>query len=213
MHFRWQFWFSVIFLMVTIFYIMHLSHGEIVPLRASLEEFPLELGSWKGKEEGLDERVKAVLGVEDSMMRVYRNEKGFPLWIYVGYYESQSQGDIIHSPKHCYPGGGWQKVESAIQEIPLLSPANNSIKVNRYLIEKGLEKQLVLYWYQERGRINTSEYWAKFYLVLDAITRNRTDGSLVRISAPVMDSVDATLNQEIEFIRLIFPLLEKFLPK
>ena len=213
MRFRWQFWSSVVILTLAVFYLMHLSHGEAVPLRKSLAEFPLELGHWKGKEQGLDPKVKAVLGVEDSMMRVYENDDGFPLWFYVGYYQSQSKGDIIHSPKHCYPGSGWHTVKSKIEEITFASAPEDKIRINRFLIQKGLQKQLVLYWYQERGRINANEYWALFYRILDAITRNRTDGSLVRISAPVINSVDETLKYEVDFIRLTFPLLREFLPE
>ena len=192
---------------------MHLSHGEVVPLKKSLKEFPLELGGWSGQEREMDPKIKGVLGVEDSMMRVYRNERGFPLWFYVGYYESQTKGDIIHSPKHCYPGSGWRTVQNQIEEIVLSDRSGDTIRINRFLIQKGMEKQLVLYWYQERGRINISEYWAKLYMILDAITRNRTDGSLVRISAPVVDSVKETLKCETEFVRLVVPLLKEFLPE
>ena len=213
MRFRRQFWASAVILIVAIFYLMQLSHGEAVPIRKSLKDFPLEIGNWKGKEEGLDSKVKAILGVEDSMMRVYRNDKGYPIWFYVGYYESQSKGNIIHSPKHCYPGSGWHPTQNRIEEITISSLSKEKIRVNLFLIRKGVEKQLVLYWYQERGRINTSEYMAKFYMIVDAITRNRTDGALVRISAPVINSVDETLKQEKEFIRLAFPFLKDFLPE
>lgn len=213
MHLRWQFWSTLAILVLAIFYLMHVSHGEEIPLKKSFQEFPLEVGAWKGKEGGLDDRTVAILGVEDYMMRTYRNKRGYALSLYVGYYESQRKGDIIHSPKHCYPGSGWQRVENKIEEIAIPSSPHESIEVNRFLIRKGLEKQLVFYWYQERGRINTSEYWAKFYLILDAVTRNRTDGSLVRISATVKDSVEKTAKHEVEFIQLIFPLLKSFLPE
>lgn len=209
-HYRWQFWTSVVILIGAIVYLKHLSHGEALPLRKNLAELPLELDEWKGREEGLDPKVLGVLGVEDSILRIYHNGKGCSLSLYVGYYESQRQGDIIHSPKHCYPGSGWYPVQNQVEEITLAS--GDRIKVNRYLIQKGLDSQLVLYWYQERGRIITNEYLAKLYLIFDAITRNRTDGSLVRVSAPVINSVDETLNYQVQFIKLLFPFLSEFLP-
>ena len=212
MKFSRQFWLSILILIISIYYIKHISHGKAVPLRKSLKEFPLKLGAWTGTEKGLKQEIIDILGVEDPMMRVYTNNDRFPIWLYIGYYESQSRGDIIHSPKHCYPGSGWQTLETGIEEIKISHLNKEKIRVNRFLIQKGLEKQLVLYWYHERGRINTSEYWAKFYLIFDAVTRNRTDGSLVRISAPVIDSVEQTLKREKEFIGLMFPYLKEFLP-
>ncbi|MDY6972775.1 MAG: EpsI family protein [Thermodesulfobacteriota bacterium] len=213
MQLRWQFWTSTAILVAAILCLMQVSHGKPVSIKKNLREFPLELGGWSGEEREMDKKIKGVLGVEDSMMRVYRNEQGFPLWIYVGYYESQSKGDIIHSPKHCYPGSGWQTVQNQIEEISLSDHSGDKLRVNRFLIRKGMAQQLVLYWYQERGRINTSEYWAKLYMIFDAITRNRTDGSLVRISAPVVDSVKETLKRETEFVRLVVPLLREFIPE
>ena len=210
MHNRRQFWISVLILIGAIFCLRYLSHGEAIPLGRSLGELPLEVGDWKGKEKGLSDRVIQILGVEDSVMRTYANDEGLYLWLYVGYYESQRQGDTIHSPKHCYPGSGWHPVENRIEEITLSSGAR--IKVNRYVIQKGLDKQVVLYWYQVLGRIVTSEYWAKFYLVMDAITKNRTDGSLVRVSAPVLHSVEETHNAAAEFVKQIFPHLKEVLP-
>ncbi len=86
------------------------------------------------------------------------------------------------------------------------------VNVNRIIIQKGIEKQVVLYWYHSRGRVIASEYWAKIYLVLDAIRMNRTDGALVRVMSPVGDSQDAAERQAIGFVKELFPLLEPHLP-
>lgn len=210
MHYHRQFWISVLILISAIFCLRYLSYGEAIPLRRNLSELPLAVGDWKGREQGLEERAVEILGVEDSVMRAYINDKGLVVWLYVGYYESQRQGDIIHSPKHCYPASGWHPAQNRVAEISLSS--GDRIKVNQYVIQKGLDKQVVLYWYQERGRIITNEYWAKLYLVFDAITRNRTDGALVRISAPVIGSVDQAHECAVGFVRHIFPHLEALLP-
>ena len=86
------------------------------------------------------------------------------------------------------------------------------VRVNRFLIAKGLEKQLVLYWYQERGRVIANEYQAKLYMIVDAITRNRTDGALIRLSAGVSESVEVTEARLMAFTQRLFPLLALYLP-
>lgn len=133
-----------------------------------------------------------------------------PVALYVGYYQSQRTGATYHSPKNCLPGSGWQFMESA--QVPIRIPDGPQVTINKVLIQKGLDKQVILYWYQDRGRIIASEYWAKAYLIWDAITRNRTDGALVRISVPVERSNEQAFVQAVEFMREIFPRLHNNLP-
>jgi exosortase D (VPLPA-CTERM-specific) len=201
-------------LFFSFFYLQLVSQGEAVPLRKDLQQLPLQIGPWQGRDQKFSPKIMEKLGVEDSIMRYYRHPSGQYLWLYIGYHASQRQGDLIHSPKHCYPGSGWYSLEAGQQSISLTHAGNDGqvITVNRYLIQKGLEQQLVLYWYQERGRVVANEYWGKLYLVWDAFTRRRTDGALVRVSAPVDGVVEHTLNQEIDFIKLLFPLLKEYLP-
>ncbi len=130
--------------------------------------------------------------------------------LYVGYYQSQRQGSTIHSPKNCLPGAGWQPMKSDHITIPV--GAGDLIEVNKVMIEKGIEKQVVLYWYQSRGRVIASEYWAKIYLVLDAIGMNRTDGALVRVISPVVDSERMAEQQAVDFVKELYPLLGRHLP-
>jgi EpsI family protein len=91
-------------------------------------------------------------------------------------------------------------------------PGLPSAAVNRIVIEKGFDRQLILYWYQDRGRIISSEYAAKGYLILDATTRNRTDGALVRISTPVVGSEEEAFRHAVEFVQSLFPALAAHLP-
>jgi EpsI family protein len=143
------------------------------------------------------------------------------LWLYVGYYKSQRTGVTYHSPLNCLPGSGWSIMSRDVvpltvnhggrgQTQPFAAPS--PIRVNHVVIQKGLEKQLILYWYQDRGRIVTSEYWAKGYLLWDAMTRNRTDGALVRLSIPVESTTDEALAMAEAFLRDTFPLLTEYLP-
>lgn len=212
MRFGWHYWSSALILISAMLFLNTLSRSEVIPLRKSLSEIPLHLGAWEGKEgEALDTKVIGILGVEDSLLRIYTRGGGDYLSLYIGYYQSQGHGDSIHSPKHCLPGSGWQPIEDRVVDISLQD--GRSVTVNRYLIQKGSEKQLVLYWYQERGRVIANEYMVKLFLVLDAITRNRTDGALVRIIAPVTSSVDETLSFQKEFAQEMFPYLSDSLPE
>ena len=211
------------------------SHGEPVVAKKPFVEFPLVLeGRWEGKELGLEKNVLDVLKLTDYMMRVYvpvnsknteeiesphgkglsknttqQSIKG-PVWLYVGYYKSQRTGATYHSPKNCLPGAGWQFVQSDYVNVPL--PGTSGITINKVIIQKGLEKQVILYWYQDRGRVIASEYWAKGYMIWDAMTRNRTDGSLVRISIPVVDSPDEASDQGVKFLRDLWPVLLDYMP-
>jgi len=189
-----------------------LSRGEAVPLRRSFEEFPRDLGPYRGAEHGLEPEIVRTLGVTDFMMRAYTVPGRLPIWLYVGYYASQRTGATIHSPRQCLPGNGWSIVKS--ERVALEGPgaAASGIPVNRVLVAKGPERQLVLYWYQERGRIVASEYWGKAYMAWDALTRARTDGALVRVSAPILGSAEQASREVAEFSRRLFPLLPAFLP-
>ena len=183
--------------------------AEAVPLRQSLSTFPMVLiDRWAGRELGIPQEIRDVLKADDLMMREYRHD-GQPVWLFIAYYQSQRTGATYHSPLNCLPGGGWTIVSRDDTPIPI---AGRPMSVNRVFIQKGLDKQLVLYWYQDRGRIITNEYWAKGYLVWDAMTRNRTDGALVRISLPVTGSEQQALAIGAEFLQTSYPLMRDYLP-
>jgi len=188
------------------------SRGEAVPLRRGFDEFPRQLGAYRGVDEGLEPEVLKVLGVTDFVMRQYTAAGRPPVWLYAGYYASQRTGVIIHSPRQCLPGSGWNIVKSDRVVLDVPTPSGRGIRVNRVLVSRGEDKQVVLYWYQERGRVVADEYWGKAYLVWDSMTRSRTDGALVRLSAPVLASEEATSRQVIDFSTDVFPLLTEFLP-
>ncbi len=202
---------TILILVVAGAFVRSLSHGEAVPLHRSLAEFPLHIGSWTGTEQGLDAEVLRVLRVDDYIFREYRREQGPPIGLYVGYYKSMRQGATYHSPKNCLPGSGWYFVETGQTDVR--GPQEKPVTVNKFVIQKGLDRQLVLYWYQDRGRVITSEYWAKIYMVVDAIRKNRTDGAFVRITVPyTRENADGILRQGKAFAEAIFPILQAYLP-
>lgn len=188
-----------------------MSHGEPIMARQPLKDLSYEIGNWQGKEYPLDQQIVQAVSVTDYTNRVYTSSTAAPVELYVGYYASQRTGDTIHSPKNCLPGAGWDPIESGYATIPVGN--GKQITVNEYVIAQGLNKQLVFYWYQGRGRVIASEYWGKFWMIHDAITRNRTDGALVRLIAPITDNNTADAKAAlVKFTQMVFPSLSEFIP-
>src|SRR5262249_47046365 len=159
------------------------SRSEVFPARLSLQTFPAQLGNWEGNDLPLDKDVLAVLGPTDYLLRAYQDRDGNAPYIdlFIAYFASQRTGDTIHSPKNCLPGAGWSPIDNT--RVILSLPDHAPFPANRYVIAKGNERSIVLYWYWAHDRGVASEYWAKYYLVADSIRMNRTDGSLVRLSS------------------------------
>jgi EpsI family protein len=191
-------------------YSAHASSVEAVVPRVPLASLPLALGDWHGREAApLADDVLAQLGVDDYVNRQYARAGAPPVGIYVGYYASQRQGDTIHSPQNCLPGAGWLPIETAVTQ---LRAGDRSVPVNRFVIQKALDRQVVLYWYQGRGRVTASEYANKVFLMLDAARLHRTNGGLVRLITPVVSSVDAAKSELAAFAGLLFARLDQHLP-
>lgn len=188
-----------------------MSHGEPIVAHRSLDTLPETIGTWTGHQTPLDSEVLGVLGVNDYTNRTYFSQNQLPVQLYIGYYTSQRTGDTIHSPKNCLPGSGWDPIRAEYAEIPVTS--GRKITVNEYVIAQGLDRQLVFYWYQGRGRVVANEYWAKFWMMSDAITRNRTDGALVRLITPIINNDTAQARATlIKFTQMVFPSLTEFIP-
>ncbi len=191
--------------------VVHAPGGtEQLPPRQPLDRLPFQLGGWRGGDDPIEKRIVEAVGVDDYLSRVYRDPSGNAVQIYIGYYKSQKTGDTFHSPKNCLPGGGWLPVSS---ETLTFSPApGERVAANEYVVEKGLDSDLVIYWYQLQGRAVESEYWAKVWMVIDAMTRHRTDGALVRICVPMTRGKTAAIDQGVALARLIYPRLADFVP-
>ncbi len=202
-------------LLLGTFLFLHLrSAGDPMPIRKSLDTFPTVLGAWKVDEgSALDPAAANLLGVTDYLMRRYVDPAGRSVWLYVGYWATQRKGAAeIHSPKNCLPAGGWEPVEASRLTITLPQPSA-PIHINRYLVQKDQTMQVVLYWFQSRGRTSASEVAAKIELVRNAIAHHRTDGALVRVSSPVSGSVQETTDRLVTFVQTFHPLLRDYLPE
>jgi exosortase D (VPLPA-CTERM-specific) len=185
---------------------------EIKPARTSLRTFPLELGNWRAAESSLSIEVEQALGFDDYVLADYRSEAGDLVNFYVAYYGSQRKGVSPHSPQVCIPGGGW--VISGITRENVALNDGTPMEVVRVVIDKGSQRQLVYYWFEQRGRRISNEYLMKWFLLSDAVTRNRTDGALVRVVTPVRPNEPAQAGDErlAAFVRLAVPLLGPFVP-
>ncbi len=184
--------------------------AEPAMARDRLASLPFDLDGWHGREAPpLADDVLGQLGVDDYINRQYGRAGDPPVGVYVGYYASQRQGDTIHSPQNCLPGAGWKPVESGEAQV---AAGGRDLTVNRFVIQKGLDRQVVYYWYQGRGRVIASEYANKAFLMLDAARLNRTSGGLVRLITPVATSADAATRRLSAFVAAIYPRLDRYLP-
>jgi EpsI family protein len=194
------------------FILLHnITHGEPVVPHQPLHDLSYTLGKWSGQERPLSEQIVQAVSVSDYTNRFYFAGGLAPVQLYVGYYASQKTGDTIHSPKNCLPGAGWDPVHSGFTTINVAG--GRQIVVNEYVIQQDQNKQLVFYWYQGRGRVIASEYAGKFWMVADAISRNRTDGALVRLVTPINNNEASARARLVGFTQDLFPQLDQIIPK
>jgi len=161
--------------------------GEATVSRKPLKEFPSQVGPWR--QQGLDVRfdddTEKVLRADDYVFRNFESN-GRIASLYVGYYTTQRNGATYHSPLNCLPGSGW--VMSDGGRITITPAVGAPFEANRYVIQNGNQRAMMIYWYQGRGQAVASEYWAKIYTVLDGVRRRRSDGALVRVMTPIENS-------------------------
>jgi EpsI family protein len=190
-----------------------ISHrAEIAPERTRFVEFPLQLGAWHGRTATLDADVERGLGLDDYLLSDYSGADRKAVNLYVAYYTSQRTGESPHSPIVCIPGGGWQI--AAFERTSIGTASAASLPFNRVIIARDGVKQVVYYWFDERGRKIASEWWSKWYLLTDAIFRNRTDGALVRLTTQVLaGETETDADQRLRaFMREVVPALTAYLP-
>ncbi|WNB74681.1 VPLPA-CTERM-specific exosortase XrtD [Methylomonas koyamae] len=188
---------------------------DVIPQRKAFLNFPTKLGNWQGRNDYLSQFYLNELKLTDYVI-VNFNQPGTQNGVnfYSAYYQSQRKGAAVHSPRSCIPGDGWQIISYGQQEFPEFTLDGHSLELNRAVIQKGESRQLVYFWFQQRGRTITNEYMVKWYLFYDAIMMNRTDGALVRLVTPVDKSEDIALADKRlqSFLRDLLPELGNYLP-
>ena|SRR5256714_6043887 len=186
--------------------------GEARVERRELKGFPKQIGTWEqsGGDEQFDNQTLAVLRSSDYLLRNYRGADGRVVNFYVGYYASQRDGATYHSPLNCLPGAGW--VMNDPGTITITPEGRAPFVANRYLIQNGLHKELLVYWYQGRGRAIASEYWGKVYTAVDSVRLRRSDGAMIRIMTPIDGSESKALQAAIDLATHSAAILPEFVP-
>jgi len=211
---RFRAWVPATILAVGVLLIQGAGKQRSMALREPLDQaIPLRLADMVGRDTTITEAELEVVGVTSYVLRRYGNDleaRGEDFSLYVGYYDSQAQGRTIHSPKNCLPGAGWEPIGSSLAVIPT---ASGPVTINRYLIQNGTSRAVVLYWYQGRGRVAASEYAVKWHLLRDAALHGRTEEALVRIAVPVRTTEDEAYDLAARVAEQLIPSVFRGLPE
>ncbi len=178
--------------------------------------FPRTVGEWSGSFRQLEPEVEIALDADDYVNATYL-APGAASYVnfFAAYYENQTEGSGIHSPEVCLPVGGWEVFSLEASPVSIPNTVYGDFNVNRAVIEKGLSRQLVYYWFEQRGERMTNDYAAKVSVVWDSLTIGRTDGAMVRFVTPIAEGeteadADARLQS---FMAELLPKLPRFVPE
>jgi exosortase D (VPLPA-CTERM-specific) len=187
---------------------------EIVPSRTMFIDFPQQVDGWVGRSMALEKQYIDALRFDDYLLVEFRSDKGQSATFYAAYYQSQRKGQSVHSPQSCLPGGGWEILSMTGVDVSARNGMNRPLHINRAVIQKDHQKQVVWYWFKQRDRILSNEYLVKFYLLWDAVSRGRTDGALIRISSIVEPGdTEAIVDQRLgQLVSAVEPELNRYVP-
>lgn len=204
---------SILFLLCALFVYAFDKDSE-TPIAKPLQEVPQQIGGWQAiSTQSMGEKVESALGVDDYILRNYRNDHGVQINLYVSYFTYTDRTKGYHSPLNCMPGSGWNIAETNPVSLSLPA-ADQKATVNQLILQKGRQKQVSLYWYQCRGRILHNEYVERIYRVIDSIFKNRTDGAFIRLIATDSDqSIQEDMAMLKDFATRIIPVLREYLPE
>lgn len=201
---------------LTVFAMLSFAFSQRTPEaieRRELANFPLTLGDMQGKRQFLDQNILLVLGADDYLMADYAGGASEPpINLLVSYYLSQTNGSGIHSPEVCIPAGGWEVSNWSQVNINLPNQDGKGFQVNRAIIQKGLQRQLVYYWFEQRGRRVANDYAAKLLTVWDAVVRRRSDGALVRLATPINTDAESAERRLQGFAGILLKELGSYVP-
>lgn len=188
------------------------SRMEIQAVRRPLIELPSKLGKWeqKGDDVSFDAATEDILRASDYIMRDYSSPET-RLNVYIGYYASQRTGATHHSPQSCLPGSGWEMRDGEL--MTMKTPAGKSIEVNRYIVTRGNYSEVLIYWYQGRGRSTANEFADKALMIWDSIIRSRSDGAMVRVMAPVEDDELQAVAEALDLAANLADQITPFVPQ
>jgi exosortase D (VPLPA-CTERM-specific) len=185
-----------------------------IPERRVFAEFPLTIAEWKGRTGTVEDNILASLKAEDYLTSDFVGPDGRVVNLWIAYYADQAAGSAAHSPRACIPGGGWLIKDLSIRNIDSIQTGGEPLEVNRLLIKKDDYTQVVYYWFKQRNRNVTNEWLVKWFLFWDGMTRNRTDGALVRLIAFSQPGEDLSVVDErlVEYLNTVYPYLSDYIP-
>ncbi len=193
---------------------IHLGTSNVlkVPARENLDRLPYEFAGWESRPQEIDKTTLEFLGADDFIVTEMTSPERENFNLYVAYLNMQRHGHSWHSPRQCIPGGGWQITRHDI--VPTTSADGSQHYFNRIIIENRGSRQLLYYWYDQRGRRTANEFVMKALVVLDAVRIRRTDGAMIRIMTPIarsepVEEADARL---LGFMRELEPKLSVYIP-
>jgi len=188
--------------------------GERPPLPPALARFPAAFGQWKlFHDDPIDAATTRELGADRLVSQTYvESPTGSVASLLVAWFQTQREGARQpHSPKVCLPAGGW--TPRVVDHVTVDTSAG-AITVNRYIVNKGEQRAVVLYWYQTPRHVIAGEWAAKFWLAADALRDKRTDTALVRvITWPARGGDAPATTAAIGFARNMYPMLREYLPR
>jgi EpsI family protein len=187
---------------------------EAIPVVGPLSNFPMQSGQWHTyRDMPIEKEVLDVLRADDTLNRVYVGPtEGTAAYLFIAFFKTQRSGQTPHSPKNCLPGAGWEPMESSPLQIAVPGRTEPLVS-NRFVVARGEEKSVVLYWYQSHGRIISDEFAAKFWLIADSIRYHRSDSALVKVVVPVRgDDIDGATRTATEFVQAVYPAVANQLP-
>jgi EpsI family protein len=203
-----------VLLVGTTLFLQAVTRDPFVPARTALASFPLELKGWAGVDVPIPDEILKSLGSGEFLQRTYENQtdNNSGVDLYLAYLPNRP-ALYHHLPQDCLIGSGWSPVESGTTRLAF--PGDAPFKANRYLIARGDERQLVLFWYSAHGRRMASENQMDFYLVLDSLRLNRSDNALIRMNTELRpgEKPEDAEKRLIAFAGLVNPLLYRYIPQ
>ncbi len=192
------------------------SRPERTPPVQPLSLFPPAVGSWlqNGPDTQIEKEILDILKPSDTLQRTYVSPSlNAAVSLFIAYFQTQRTGATPHSPKNCLPGTGWEPAEKPAVVSVEVPGRQSPITINQYVVAKGDQEDIVLYWYQTHGRVIASEFGAKFWLISDAIRYRRSDTALVKVVIPVVNNdPERAKSTGVQFVQAAFPALERQLP-
>lgn len=209
---RWPLW-AAVGLMLLALLVVQRGQGVVRrELSRPLSSLPLTLGTWHalGSDQKLDRRTLEILRPQSYLLRNYMDPYGRLCALFVAYFGLQQEGQMIHSPRHCLPGSGWQITSRRRVMVP--AGRGRHYSVNHLVLSNELDRLSVLYWYQGRGKVEPDEYRDRLSLMIDGILHDRSDGALVRLTMVLNPRDPELLKRQIELAAALIPALEAILP-